>query len=140
MLICFAPVFTRGMKINYATHILRQSEMGTLKTNPYNLPLNRERTKMPSSTYLGPDSLAPFAVSSRRQSVLLDSAVSQSTCQAFASHRPCLAPGPSWRAGTALPLPWRLQASHPSLHPQLHPPQGSYLLSAQKLLFPVFRT
>lgn len=65
MLICFAPVFTRGMKINYVNHILRKSEIGTLKTNPYNLPLNRKKTKMPSSAHLGLDSLAPLAVSSR---------------------------------------------------------------------------
>lgn len=56
MLICFAPTFTRGMKINYVSHISRKSEIGTLKTNPYNPPLNKRRTKMPFSTRLGQDS------------------------------------------------------------------------------------
>lgn len=77
MLICFAPVFTRGMKINYDKHIFRKSEIGTLKTNPYNLPLNRERTKMPSRTHWIP--WPPLAVSSRKQSVPLGSAVPHST-------------------------------------------------------------
>lgn len=102
MLICFAPVFTKGMKINYVNHILRQSEIGTLKTIPYNLPLNRERTKMPSRAHLGLDSLAPFAVSSRRQSVLLGSAVPHSTVQPSLVHNdanPLPPTGPVWHQG-----------------------------------------
>lgn len=61
MLICFAPVLTRGMKINYVNHILRKSEIGTIKADPYNQPLNRERSKMPSSAHLGLDYLGSLS-------------------------------------------------------------------------------
>lgn len=47
MLICFAPMFTRRMKINDVNHISRKSETDTLKTNPYSLPLTKQRTKVP---------------------------------------------------------------------------------------------
>lgn len=73
MLICFAPMLTRGIKINYVNHIFRKSEIRTLKTNPYNLLLYKQRTKMHSSTRLGQDSQPCTAGSSWRQSVLLGS-------------------------------------------------------------------
>lgn len=148
MLICFAPMFTTGMKINDVNHILGKSQNGTLKTNPYNLPLNKQRTKMPSSACLGQDSQLSLAGSSRRQSLprrpqgsaaqpypVCHDAVPR-PCQAFASP---LAPRASWRAGSAPSFcqgGCRLGIPHPRLFP---PQQLPAVLLKTLLLFPVFK-
>lgn len=151
MLICFAPMFTRGMKKSDVNYILKKSVTGMLKTSPRKLPLNKQGTKMPSRTHLGHDSQLPLAGSSRRQSVLLGSPVapkesaarsSHPAChntlprprQAFASREPCLAPGASWRAGTG---PSLCPGSCPLDIPRSLPQQLPTAQLKTLLLFPV---
>lgn len=139
-------MFTRGMKVNDVNHILRKSEIGTLKTNPYDLPLNKQRTKMPSSARLGQDSQPSLAGSSWRQSVPLGSPVphrkelpshtQRTTMPSPGPVKPLPPASPAWHqrhlGEQALPPASAQEAAGwASLAPNSSP-RSSYLLSGSK--------
>lgn len=133
MLICFAPVFTRRMKIN-VNQILRKSAISTLKTNPYNLLLNRGRTKTPSRAQLQdlPESRTGFPAphcSELREAVC--PAVPHSTVLPSPVHndaKPLPPTGPACHQGLlgeqALPCPCPGGCRLGIPHSQLFPPKA----------------